>query len=310
MMAATANINEDGGYAAFEKRGRISAVSHFKKKQTITFNLSKRLAQSWGQDREHIFENNKDISCINLCDSVAFLYLLRQGGCKKMQDYNPCKLRNRYMRITGVHLHTRTVENYIRVLAAFNLCRIEDGTLYFSKIRSNSKHRNFKIEFSSNDSIKSIGRKIAEHVVSAPMRAIGYVLELQRRLHDPKSLKELKDARHRARRLSFDIEQFQNDGIAYSTIAIRLNVSRSYVVQIIKNCVKKGIIAKVKRCISTICEKASRRLYNINKFLTSIDDYYTYYRYNSITDVLRLYVVKSNCYEYNPYNQEALTYNI
>lgn len=309
MMTATANINDNGrtplvrGYS-----DGVTAVRCFKQPQTITFNLSKRLAQSWGQDREHVFKNNKDISCINLCDSVAFLFILRNGGCVKVVGYNPSRLRDTYERITGVRLHTRTVARYIYVLKKFNLCRIEDGTLYFSKIRSNSKQRNFKIEYQRGESIKTVGRRIAEHVVSAPMRAIGYIWELKRRLQDPKDFDELKHAQSRAKRLKFDIERFRDNGVSYSTIAKRLNVSRSYVIEIVGKCEQDGLLKKFKRMYSEFWSKASIRFLGLKKFLSSITDKYTFFFYDSIKDRLKLYIVRSNIYVYNPYNIEALSY--
>lgn len=309
MMTATANINDNGRPPLVRGNSDgVTAVRCLNKSQTITFNLSKRLAQSWGQDRGHVFKNNKDISCIKLCDSVAFLSILRNNSFAKVENYNPCKLRDIYKRVTGVRLHTRTVSGYIFVLQKFDLCRIEDGTLYFSKIRSNSKTRNFKIECQRGDSIKSIGRRIAEHVVSAPMRAIGYVLELKRRLQNPKDFDELKHAQSRAKRLNFDIERFIDKGVSYSTIAKKLNVSRSYVIEIIGKCEQSGIVSRLKRRFPETYTMASRRFVNLGKFLSSISDKYTFYTYDSIKDKLKLYVVRSNYYVYNPYNIDVLCY--
>lgn len=309
MMTATANINDNGrtpfvrGYS-----DGVTAVRCLNQPQTITFNLSKRLAQSWGQDRKHVFKNNKDISCIKLCDSVAFLSILRNNSCAKVEDYNPCKLRNAYERVTGVRMNTRTIEGYIYVLQKFDLCRIEHGTLYFSKIRSNSKQRNFKIEYKRGDSIKTVGRKIAEHVVSAPMRAIGYIWELKRRLQDPKDFDELERTQSRAKRLNFDIERFRDNGVSYSTIAKRLNTSRSYVIEIVKRCEENGVVRKFKRRYKETYSKASRRFLKIGKFLSSIADKYTYHFYDSIKDRIKLFLVRSNIYVYNPYNLDALSY--
>lgn len=308
-MTATANIN-DNGRTPFVRGNSdgVTAVRCLNQPQTITFNLSKRLAQSWGQDREHVFKNNKDISCIKLCDSVAFLFILRNNSCAKIENYNPCKLRNAYERVSGVRLNTRTIEGYIYVLQTFDLCRIIDGTLYFSKIRSNSKTRNFKIEYKRGDSIKTIGRKIAEHVVSAPMRAIGYIWELKRRLQDPKDFDELKHTQSRAKRLNFDIERFRDNGVSYSTIAKRLNTSRSYVIEIVKRCEESGIVRKFKRRYKEAYSPASRWFLKIGKFLSSITDKYTYHFYDSIKDRIKLFLVRSNIYVYNPYNIYALSY--
>lgn len=278
-------------------------------KQSLTFNISKRNAQSWGQDRERIFANNPDISVINLCDSIAFMMLIRKGGIKVVENYNPTKLRNIFQKITSTHLHTYTVERYVNVLLKFRLCRFEQNDLVFGKIKSQTKSRNFKIEYDKGDSIKTIGRKIAEHVVSAPMRAIGYVCELKRRLNDPKSLKELKDSRKRARKLQFDIERFSNNGISYATLSSRFNVSKSYIVSIVKNCVRKGIIGKIRHVFSTCYENASRLFPNIKKFLSSIKDEYTFCFYDSIKDKLRLFNVKCNTYIYNPKNNQSLGFN-
>lgn len=309
MMTATANIN-DNGRPPFvrENSDGVTAVRCLRQPQTITFNLSKRLAQSWGQDREHVFKNNKDISCVKLCDSVAFLSILRNNSFAKVEDYNPCKLRDTYERVTGVRLHTKTVARYIYVLQKFELCRIESGTLYFSKIRSNSKQRNFKIEYKRGDSIKAVGRIIAEYVVSAPMRAIGYIWELKRRLFNPKDFDELKHTQSRAKRLNFDIERFRDNGVSYSTIAKRLNTSRSYVIGIIKKCEEKRIVKKFKRRYKETYSPASRWFLKIGKFLSSITDKYTYHFYDSIKDSIKLFLVRSNIYVYNPYNLDALSY--
>lgn len=274
-----------------------------------TFNISKRLAQSWGQDRERIFARNPEISLINLCDAVAFLFILRQGGCKSADRYNPNKLRDIFKRITGTRLHTHTVERYISVLFKFNLCKRDKNTIYLSKIKSQTKSRNFKIKYDKSDSIKSIGRRIAEHVVSAPMRAIAYVCELKRKLNDPESIKELKDSRRRAKRLQFDIERFVDNGIAYSTLSSRFNVSRNYVINIVKNCIKHGIIGKVRNVVTTCFDKASKLFVNIKKFLSSIEDEYTFYYYDAIKDKLRLFNVGCNHYVYNPRKTDTLGFN-
>ena len=60
-MTATANINDNGRPPLVrENSDGVTAVRCLNQPQTITFNLSKRLAQSWGQDREHVFKKNKD----------------------------------------------------------------------------------------------------------------------------------------------------------------------------------------------------------------------------------------------------------
>lgn len=270
--------------------------------------LSKRRINRLGTDKDSLFAKNPDVSVIDIADSLAFAIRILATHNNIIKDYNPYKLRRIYHQRYKSSPHQCTIKRYVDTLIKFGFCVMDGKCLVFKKVRSKRKERNFVIEIDDSMNIKSVGKEIAKHIITSPMRLVGYVSLLKDALANPVSLKALKEARRRKRGLSFDVENFKENGISYSMLMSRFNVSRSYVAKMLKLCEDDGIIKRVKRCVKETYQNFSSISRNLNKFIASIRDYITYYFYNPITDTLKLFKILCNTYIYNPYIKEELSY--
>lgn len=273
---------------------------------SMKFRLSKSKMQRIGRDAEGVFASNPNVSLIGLCDSLAFLTKMVQAGVKSVRDYNPHKAKTVFARMYGTAPHTETIERYVSTLEIFGYAEIDGGTLTFGRIKSSNSSRNVLIDVEDGASVKRIGREIAKYIVTSPMRAIAYVNGLIARRGNPHSLNELKRTRADLRRLGFDAERFHDNGVSYGMLCRRFHICRNTVSELLKRCVKDGLVAAVRNVEGTVIRHAARTFGDISKLLRSIGDSYTYHYYDPIRDILRLYLVRANTYIWNPHGDESL----
>lgn len=270
--------------------------------------LSMGLAMRLGLDKDGLFRNNSEKSLVDLGNAIAFAARMKDRGCSNFRHYNVNKLRDKYQELFKVRLHWETVKGYIDTLIKFGLCAIRDGQLYFKRLKSKRQERNYIVSFSDDDTIRTAGREFAKFIFSSPMRSIGYKSELKRMITDPKDYNELIHARKKIRRLGLDIDDFDDNGISYNTLAARFHISKTYVVEFIDICTKAKILAKIKHCKPMIYTHASEFVSNKERLFCLVTGNVTFYTYDDYTDVLRTYNVLANTYAYNPYHIQELDY--
>lgn len=269
--------------------------------------LSKRRMQKLGSGRYETCRRS-GVSLILLCDSLAFEAKMLKAGIANIKDYSKTKTAKIFLGTFGISVHPNTIGKYVRTLISVRQAYMDGSNLVFRRIKSGTRSRNHEIDAEDNIGIKDLGREIAAYIFSSSMRSIGYISDTISKRNNPKSLKELKSARRRMRRTGEDTANFSDNGISYDTLCERFAISRPTASSLIKLCESLNIFKKKNNTESVFIENAKRTIGDIHKFISSIIEEITYWYYSSKEDVLRLYKVKANTYEYNPSNLASLSF--
>ena len=196
------------------------------------------------------------------------LYCKDHLGVDYIDNFSYNKLHN----ITG--MHDTTLRKRVKTLLKMGLAFMQKDRLVFARIKKDQKRNNFSLDTTGLKTIRDYEKLVVISGIAVILHDKELAKNVIDNLHNPKCLKDLKEARQLAR--SYGYTSYKENGISYDYMAKKFGCSIKTMVEIVKFATKKGFLALKKNVETFFAHSICWRLNKNNSQFTFTTKNYAY----------------------------------
>ena len=189
------------------------------------------------------------------------LYCKDHLGVDYVDNFSYNKLHN----ITG--MHDTTLRKRVKTLLGMGLAFMQKDKLVFARIKKDQKRNNFSLDTTDLKTIRDYEKLVVISGIAVILHDKEFAKNVIDNLHNPKCLKDFKEARQLAR--SYGYTAYKENGISYDYMAKKFNCCVKTMVETVKFAVKNEFLV-LKNNVEKLFSK------NVNHFLNKNNSIFTF----------------------------------